>query len=65
VHLPACLLRRARRPPGDRRLDDLLQPPPSACRAWRRDAGRCISRTAVGLRPGLAPGPPPDSPGSV
>jgi len=43
----------------------LLQPPAPACRAWRRDAGRCISRKAVGFRTGLAPGPPPDSPGGV
>ena len=44
---------------------DLLQPSAPSCRAWRRDAGRCISRKAVGLRPGLTPRPPPDSQSSV
>ncbi len=30
-------------PPGDRRLDDLLQPPAPPCRPWRKDVSRCIS----------------------
>ena len=63
--LSACLLGRAGGPSGDRRLDGLLQPPAPSRRAWRRDAGRCISRKAVGFRTGLTPGPPPDSPGGV
>ena len=42
-----------------------VAPSDGPCRAWRRDAGQGISRKAVGLRPGLAPGPPPDSPSGV
>ncbi len=43
----------------------VVQPSAPSCRAWRRDSGQSISRKAVGLRPGLTPGPPPDSPGGV
>jgi putative transposase len=55
MHLPACLLGRARGPSGDRRLDGLLQSSAPPCRAWWRDAGQSISSKAVGLRPGLRP----------
>ena len=44
---------------------ELLQSSAPARRPWRRDTGQGISRKAVGLRPGLAPGPPADSLGGV
>jgi hypothetical protein len=54
------------RPAHDNRrfLNGMLYVLRTGC-PWRGDPGFGISKCAVGLRPGLPPGPPADSHGSV